>query len=161
MVGLTPGNVARHLAGVSLLCLAALALARPGYAQTTLSTTPSGAKTSTAAGTPASATALADDAEEIVVTGFRAAISAAADLKKNSSIILDSVTAEDIGKFPDANLAEALQRVPAVTIDRSGGEGRNITVRGFGPQFELVLLNGRTLGSDQNGREFSFDAIRC
>jgi len=72
---------------------------------------------------------------------------------------VDAVSAEDVGKFPDQNVADALQRVPGISVDRSGGESRFITVRGFGPEFNVVTLNGRTMATENNGREFSFDVL--
>jgi TonB-dependent receptor len=98
-------------------------------------------------------------ADDIVVTGIRASLESAAARKRDSAIVLDSITSEDLGKFPDANVAESLQRVPGVSIDRSNGEGQFITVRGLGPQFNTVLFNGRSLASDNYGREFSFDLL--
>lgn len=101
----------------------------------------------------------AGDADEIVVTGFRASLDRAIAIKRTSDTIVDSITAEDVGKFPDTNIAESLQRISGVSIDRSGGEGQFVTVRGFGPKFNTVLVNGRTLGSENPGREFSFDLL--
>src|SRR3546814_2853661 len=67
------------------------------------------------------------------------------NLKRDSQGIVDGIVAEDIGKFPDTNLAESLQRISGVSIDRSMGEGSKVTVRGVGPDFNLVLLNGRQM----------------
>lgn len=97
--------------------------------------------------------------EEVVVTGIRASLRASTDIKRNAIGVVDSVSSEAIGKFPDSNVAESLQRIPGVSIDRSGGEGRFVTVRGFGPEFNTVLLNGRTFASDNEGRAFSFDLL--
>ena len=83
--------------------------------------------------------------EEIVVTGIRSSLERASDIKRNAKGVVDAISAEDIGKFPDANLAESLQRVTGVSIDRSNNEGNQITVRGFGPRFNLVTLNGRSM----------------
>ena len=99
------------------------------------------------------------DSDVIVVTGIRASLDRAIDLKRNSSGVVDGISAEEIGKFPDTNLAESLQRITGVSIDRVNGEGSRVTVRGFGPGFNLVTLNGRTLptasiasvGQDQDG----------
>ena len=99
------------------------------------------------------------DSDTILVTGVRASLDRAIDLKRNSSGVVDGISAEDIGRFPDTNLAESLQRITGVSIDRVNGEGSRVTVRGFGPGFNLVTLNGRTLptasiasvGQDQNG----------
>ena len=111
---------------------------------------------------------------EIVVTGIRASLDQSINLKRNSSGVVDGISAEDIGKFPDTNLAESLQRIPGVSIDRVNGEGSQVTVRGFGPGYNLVTLNGRALptasiasiGQDQNGdfvsgttRSFEFSNI--
>ncbi|MGA9658427.1 MAG: TonB-dependent receptor plug domain-containing protein, partial [Asticcacaulis sp.] len=95
----------------------------------------------------------------VVVTGIRKGIADAIARKKNSNEIIDSIVAEDVGKFPDSNVAEALQRISGVSIDRSGGEGQHVTVRGFGPSFNTVLINGRRLASDGAGSAFSFDLI--
>jgi TonB-dependent receptor len=96
--------------------------------------------------------------DDIVVTGIRASLERAIDIRRNSEGIVDAIVAEDIGKFPDTNLAESLQRIPGVSIDRVNGEGSQVTVRGFGAAFNLVTLNGRqmpaadvvTVGGDQN-----------
>jgi TonB-dependent receptor len=99
------------------------------------------------------------DANEIVVRGIRASLQSAAARKRDSAVVIDSIAQEDLGKFPDANIAEALQRIPGVSIDRSNGEGQFVTVRGMGPQFNTVLFNGRSFASDNYGREFSFDLL--
>lgn len=83
--------------------------------------------------------------EEIVVTGIRASLRQAIEIKRDSQGVVDAISAEDIGKFPDTNLAESLQRITGVSIDRNSGEGSTVTVRGFGPDFNLVLLNGRQM----------------
>ncbi|RZJ37623.1 MAG: hypothetical protein EON87_21950, partial [Brevundimonas sp.] len=80
--------------------------------------------------------------DDIIVTGVRASLDAAMDIKRNSSGVVDAISAEDIGKFPDTNLAESLQRVSGVSINRVNGEGSEVTVRGFGGGFNLVTLNG-------------------
>lgn len=99
------------------------------------------------------------EGEEIVVTGIRGSFANSAAIKRDSNAILDAISTEDLGKFPDSNVAESLQRIPGVAIDRSNGEGRFVTVRGFGPAFNTVLVNGRTFASDNQGREFSFDLL--
>ena len=85
--------------------------------------------------------------DDIVVTGVRASLERSISIKRNSTGIVDAISAEDIGKFPDTNLAESLQRITGVSIDRVNGQGAQVTVRGFGPSFNLVTLNGRTLAS--------------
>ena len=89
--------------------------------------------------------ASADEGDAIVVTGIRASLRASLDVKRESQGVVDAISAEDIGKFPDTNLAESLQRITGVSIDRNSGEGSTVTVRGFGPDFNLVLLNGRQM----------------
>src|SRR3546814_1971464 len=83
--------------------------------------------------------------DEIIVTGIRASLAASADIKREAQGVVDAISAEDIGKFPDTNLAESLQRITGVSIDRQNGEGSLVTVRGFGPEFNLVTLNGRQM----------------
>lgn len=97
--------------------------------------------------------------EEVLVTGYRASLQSALDTKRDSSGVVDAISAEDIGKFPDTNLAESLQRVTGVSIDRSGGEGRQVTVRGLGPQFNTVLFNGRQMPNANASRGFNFDTV--
>ncbi|WP_293942732.1 TonB-dependent receptor [Sphingomonas sp.] len=82
---------------------------------------------------------------EIIVTGIRGSLRTSRNIKRDSQGVVDAISAEDIGKFPDTNLAESLQRITGVSIDRSNGEGSSVTVRGFGPDFNLVLLNGRQM----------------
>lgn len=89
--------------------------------------------------------AAAEEGDAIVVTGIRASLRASLDVKRESQGVVDAISAEDIGKFPDTNLAESLQRITGVSIDRNSGEGSTVTVRGFGPDFNLVLLNGRQM----------------
>jgi len=85
--------------------------------------------------------------EVIEVTGIRSSLIKAMDVKRSSQGVVDAINSEDIGKFPDSNLAESLQRISGVSIDRSNGEGSKITVRGLGPDFNLVTLNGRQMPS--------------
>ncbi|OHD00410.1 MAG: TonB-dependent receptor [Sphingomonadales bacterium RIFCSPLOWO2_12_FULL_63_15] len=101
-----------------------------------------------------------DQPAEIVVTGIRASLNAASDIKRNAQGVVDAISAEDIGKFPDTNLAESLQRITGVSIDRSNGEGSTVTVRGFGPEFNLVLLNGRQMPTSTLGDGASAPASR-
>jgi len=97
--------------------------------------------------------------EEIAVMGMRSSLERSMDIKRDGSGVVDAISAEDIGKFPDQNVAESLQRITGVSIDRSGGEGQYITVRGFGPQFNTVLVNGRQIASEDQSRAFSFDTL--
>ncbi len=112
--------------------------------------------------------------EEVVVTGIRGSLERAMDIKRDASGVVDAISAEDIGKFPDTNLAESLQRITGVSIDRVNGEGSTVTVRGFGGDNNLVTLNGRQMpasntnivGADQSGdfaqplsRSFDFGTL--
>ena len=111
-----------------------------------------------------------NDENVIVVTGLRASLDEAISLKRDEAGVVDVITAEDIGKFPDTNLAESLQRVTGVSIDRQNNEGNQVTVRGLGPSFNLVTLNGRqmpvasspeqeTVSSATQSRAFNFAEI--
>jgi TonB-dependent receptor len=107
--------------------------------------------------------------QEIVVTGFRSSLQKALVGKKAAAVSEDTILAEDIGKFPDLNLSESIQRIPGVAITRDGGEGRQISVRGLGPQFTRVRINGMealaTTGSSDasggvnRGRNFDFNVF--
>jgi TonB-dependent receptor len=102
----------------------------------------------------------AQPASKVVVTGYRYSIEKSLDQKRNANAIVDVVTAEDIGKFPDKNVADALQRVPGVIIDRSGGEGKNVSVRGLSSELTLTQLNGNYVATaESNGdpsRSFNY-----
>ena len=100
-----------------------------------------------------------DPSATVVVSGIRASLSSSLNTKRMQDGVVDAVSAEDAGKFPDTNIAESLQRVTGVQIQRNNGEGNFISVRGLGPEFNNVLVNGRTITSDTGGREFSFDLL--
>ena len=107
-----------------------------------------------------------DAVDEVVVTGYRQSLGAARDIKRDSVIFKDVIVAEDMAKFPELNLAESLQRLPGVQINREAGEGRRISLRGLGPDFARVQLNGmEVLGNvdsaqdsrGQRSRDRAFD----
>jgi TonB-dependent receptor len=106
-----------------------------------------------------------DDLTEVTVTGYRAALRSAIETKRESGVMVDAINADDIADFPDANLAESLQRIPGISIDRDQGEGRSITVRGLPGDFTRVRINGlealSTAGANDAGtspnRSRSFD----
>jgi len=107
-------------------------------------------------------TELGSEGADIVVTGFRKSLDAALNVKRDSISAVDAVVAEDIAKFPDQNLAESLQRIPGISIQRDAGEGRSITVRGLGAQFTRIRLNGlETVATSTDGasanRDRAFD----
>ena len=91
--------------------------------------------------------AAGEELEEVVVTGLRGSLKASMDTKREAVGVVDAINAEDIGKFPDTNLSEALQRITGISIDRRNGEGSTVTARGFGPQYNMVTLNGRQMPS--------------
>jgi TonB-dependent receptor len=102
-------------------------------------------------------------ATTVTVTGIRASMQSTLNLKRNSDGIVDGIVADDIGKFPDTNLAEAVQRISGVSIDRSNGEGQRVTVRGVGPDLNMVLLNGRNMPTsnidNRGSRAFDFSNL--
>src|SRR6476660_1113498 len=86
-----------------------------------------------------------EELQEVVVTGLRGSLKASMETKRDAVGVVDAINAEDIGKFPDTNLAESLQRITGISIDRRNGEGALVTARGFGPQYNMVTLNGRQM----------------
>ena len=145
----------------SRTAIAAAALLALGTAQAQTAPAP--------AASPATAAPAAPAAQRIEITGFRASLESALNKKREDSGIVDVIRSEDIAKFPDTNLAESLQRIPGVVIDRDAGEGRNITVRGLGSDFTRVRINGiealaTTGGTDSSGganrsRGFDFNVF--
>lgn len=149
----------------------------PGAVTGTSSVGTSGPPETTPEGAPAASTPAEGDptvsetsedeneVEAVVVTGFRASLNSAINLKRRETAAVDVIKAEDIADFPDNNLAESIQRVPGVSIARDAGEGRQITVRGLSPQFTRVRINGMegqstasgTDSSGGNNRSRSFD----
>ncbi|WIW90417.1 TonB-dependent receptor (plasmid) [Sphingobium sp. V4] len=97
--------------------------------------------------------------QEIVVTGIRRSLEVAANIKRAAPNLVEAISAEDIGKFPDRNLAESLQRVTGVQITRNKGEGSGVSVRGLSENFTRTLYNGRVLTSPNGTRGFSFTSM--
>jgi TonB-dependent receptor len=125
--------------------------------------TPLAAGVAFALGVSAAAPVVAQDTgseeviEEIITTGIRGSLQRSMDVKRSSSGVVDAISAEDIGKFPDQNLAESLQRITGVSISRERGEGSQVTVRGFGPEYNLVTINGRQMPThSEPSRSFDF-----
>ncbi len=98
-----------------------------------------------------------EDEDAIVVSGFRASLENAVNEKKNNDQIVESVSAEDIGKLPDASIGESIARLPGVTSQRLNGRSNNISIRGFGPDFSQTVLNGREQTSTGDSRAVEFD----
>ncbi len=164
---------ARLLAAASLGVLAVTALAPPAWAQETPGAdvppdTNAAIPPDGGAGDPGAEESTAQEAieetqaEDVVVTGFRRSLAQALNVKRQSVSSVDAIVAEDIAKFPDQNLAESLQRIPGISIQRDAGEGRAITVRGLGAQFTRVRVNGlETVATSTDGasanRDRAFD----
>lgn len=107
--------------------------------------------------TPQDVAGEADEGEEIVVTGFRASLEDATREKRNASQIVESVSAEDIGKLPDTSIAESIARLPGLTSQRLNGRANVISIRGLGPDLSTTLLNGREQTSTGDNRAVEFD----
>ncbi|MBW4330667.1 TonB-dependent receptor [Stakelama sp. CBK3Z-3] len=151
---------------------AALMMASPAFGQTidgqSSDTSDSGASEQSATPRDAAVADQSTDAaassnastEEIVVRGVRGSLLRSIEAKRNSGTIVDAISAEELGKFPDRNVAEALGNIPGVTVGRDGrGEGRNVTIRGLGEEFAITTLNGRILPTDSTDRAFAFDVL--
>ncbi|HUH56594.1 MAG TPA: TonB-dependent receptor plug domain-containing protein, partial [Rhodanobacter sp.] len=112
---------------------------------------------------PESTAASGDDAVAlgaITVTGVQASLARSADLKRYASTVQDSISALELGKFPDNNVADSLSHITGVAITRTaGGEGQRVSVRGLGPEYTLTTFNNRILATDGAGRDFAFDVL--
>ena len=116
---------------------------------------------------PAAAQEAEKDIEVIQVSGIRSSVQKSMGIKRDSAGVVDAISAEDIGKFPDTNLAESLQRITGISINRNNGEGNQVTARGFGPDYNMVTLNGRTMpgsalpggGGVANSRAYDFSDL--
>ncbi len=99
------------------------------------------------------------EVEVIEVRGIRGSLTRAMNLKRDMSGVVDAISAEEMGKFPDTNLAESLQRITGVTISRNNGEGSQVTIRGWGPDRNLITLNGRQMPGTGNTRSYSLENL--
>ena len=101
-----------------------------------------------------------DTLETVVVTGVRGSLARSTELKRDAGTVQDSISALELGKFPDDNVADSLSHITGVAISRTaGGEGRTVSVRGLGPEYTLTTFNGRILATDGAGRDFAFDVL--
>jgi iron complex outermembrane receptor protein len=143
---------ARLAAAVSPLAIGLSMISSPALAQ---DATGSPAVTAEPGATPAPD----EDEPEIVVTGFRASLQSAVNTKKRADQIVESVSAEDIGKLPDASIAESIARLPGVASQRIAGSGRTsfLSIRGFAPDYSTTLLNGREQTSTGDNRAVEYD----
>lgn len=118
-----------------------------------------------AAGTQASSEETATELDRVVVTGIRASLQQSLDVKRNSDAIIDVITAEDVGKFPSTNVAEAMALIPGVAIDKAFGQGEKVSILGTDPALNRTLLNGQAVASadwyfsDQLGRSFNYSLL--
>ena len=102
----------------------------------------------------------ADKVAQVVVTGTRASLKESLALKRNSAVVQDSISATELGRFPDNNVADSLSHITGVSITRTaGGEGQKVSIRGLGPDYTITTFNGRLLGTDSAGRYFAFDVL--
>ncbi|MGH8678292.1 MAG: TonB-dependent receptor, partial [Burkholderiales bacterium] len=98
-----------------------------------------------------------EDDGTIVVTGFRASLESAINKKKTAEQVVESISAEDIGKLPDASIAESIARLPGLTSQRLSGRSNSISIRGFSQDFSTTLLNGREQTSTGDNRAVEYD----
>src|SRR4051812_23879492 len=102
----------------------------------------------------------AGDIETVVVSGVRASMSKSVEIKRAAGTVQDSISAVELGKFPDDNVADSLSHITGVAISRTaGGEGQKVSVRGLGPEYTLTTFNGRILATDGAGRDFAYDVL--
>ena len=102
----------------------------------------------------------AENMETVVVTGVRASLGKSVDLKRSAGTVQDSISALELGKFPDDNVADSLSHITGVAISRTaGGEGQKVSIRGLGPEYTLTTFNDRILATDGAGRDFAFDVL--
>lgn len=107
-------------------------------------------------GAPASDTSL----QEITVTGIRASLGKSLEIKQDADVVLDSINALELGRFPDDDVADSLRHITGVTISRTtGGEGQYVSIRGLAQQYNIVTLNNRILATDDDGRALAFDIL--
>lgn len=137
----------------------ALALLMPATAWSQVAPDPSTSAQQAQAGAAADPSG-PTDLDTVQVTGVRAALARSNDIKRAASTVQDSITALELGKFPDNNVADSLSHITGVSISRTaGGEGQKVSVRGLGPEYTLTTFNGRILATDGAGRDFAYDVL--
>ncbi|MFT4077420.1 MAG: TonB-dependent receptor [Asticcacaulis sp.] len=135
------------MSGVALVAIAWPALALQAQPESQPATTEPSAE---ASATPT----------EIVVVGVRGSLARSLNIKRKSGVIVDSINATELGRFPDNDVADSLSHITGITINRTtGGEGQYVSVRGLGAQYNIVTLNDRILATDDDGRDFAFDIL--
>ena len=127
------------------LGVAAIAVMTAGHVTAQTATTP---------------TATTEEPTEVIVTGVRGSLAKSLSIKRQSAVIVDSINATELGRFPDNDVADSLSHITGITINRTtGGEGQYVSVRGLGSQYNIVTLNNRLLATDDDGRDFAFDIL--
>ncbi len=148
---------------LTFLCLAAAFAAVPAFAQSADSAKKDAASTTNAENDSTSGKTIKMDT--YVVTGYQRSLALSLDTKRNSNAMVDVITAEDVGKFPDTNVAESLSHVPGVTVDRLFGQGERVSILGTDPNLNRTLLNGETVASgdwyilDAPSRQFNYTLL--
>ena len=153
-------NISRWRLGAAVSPIALIVAATPAWAQDANPAITGTASAATAAAQPspgANPTPAADQGSTIIVTGFRASLQSAVNKKKQSDQIVESVSAEDIGKLPDASIGEAIARLPGLAAQTLNGRAEYLSIRGFGPDFSTTLLNGREQTSTGDNRAVEYD----
>ena len=118
------------------------------------------AQTAPATADPETTAADAQTVEEVIVVGVRGSVARAVRLKRDAATVQDSISALELGMFPDDNVADSLSHITGVSISRTaGGEGQSVSVRGLGPEYTLSTFNGRILATDGAGRDFAYDVL--
>jgi iron complex outermembrane receptor protein len=140
-------NLALHASGIALAAALTM-VASPAFAQDTTGPAPT---------TPGDQATADNTPGDIVITGFSAALRSATAKKKNSESVVESVSAEDIGKLPDNGIGESIARLPGISAQRSAGRANIISIRGFGPDFSTTTLNGRQQTTTNDSRAVEFD----
>src|SRR6266496_738438 len=154
----------RLVAAASPFAVAIVLASTPAWAQETPAVTGAASAATAAQDQPAPATdqganptPQTDQNTGIVITGFRASLQNAINKKKKADQIVESVSAEDIGKLPDASIGEAIARLPGLAAQRFNGRAAVISIRGLGPDFSTTLLNGREQTSTGDNRAVDYD----
>jgi TonB-dependent receptor len=140
--------------------LALLALAVASTLRSAQGATAPDAPAAPDASTQNAATQADEPLQEVIVFGLARNLKKSLDVKRAAPVVLDSINSTELGRFPDADVADSLSHLPGITLERTtGGEGQKISVRGLGPEYNIVTLNNRILASDDDGRDLAFDVL--
>ena len=156
----------KGLRNLILVTTSVVGLASAAQAQTVQADSPANAQTRSDSQATTAPTE-ADTANDIVVTSYAQSLRNAIDIKRNANAVVDAISAEDIGKFPDRNVAESLSHIPGVSIDRRFGEGEKVAILGTDPALNRMLLDGHALATadwggndnDPSSRTFNYSLL--